>query len=174
MQVDLSTVRFLHVAPEWPLFRKFRSNANYVGGDIITRRNRNSHVDITAIQYPEASFDVVMANHVLEHVRHDLTAMTECFRVLSPNGLAVFSVPIDGRQKTWEPPEDMDPKEVERLCGWDHVRLYGLDIADRLSGVGFEVRAEIANSDEIAKYSLLSTDVIFVCQKPSSEMRRVS
>jgi SAM-dependent methyltransferase len=165
--LDLAKVRFLHIAPEWPLFRRLKHSPNYVGGDIIQRRNRNSQVDITNIQFPNHSFDVVMANHVLEHVKEDRKAMKECFRVLAPGGVAFFSVPINGRKITWEPPEDMTPEEVERMCGWDHVRNYGLDLVDRLKEVGFEVTCESESQTEAVEHSLLVDDVIFVCRKNS-------
>lgn len=164
--IDLAGCRFLHIAPEWPLFTKLRSNPNYVGGDIIKRRNKNAHVDITAIDFEDGRFDFVMANHVLEHVREDRKALSECFRVLKRGGQAIFTVPINGRIETWEPPAGMSAREIERICGWDHVRNYGTDLKDRITDAGFEAELVYSEKDDIERYSLFHGDVIFFARKP--------
>lgn len=163
--IDLAAARFLHIAPEWPLFRKLRHNPNYVGGDIIARRNRNVAVDITDISFADHAFDFVMANHVLEHVPDDRRAMREAFRVLAPGGQAIFTVPIQGRAETWEPPPGMSSDEIERICGWDHVRLYGLDLKQRLEDAGFACEIISSTPEDCATYSLLDDDVVFFCTK---------
>ena len=100
--------------------------------------------------------------------------MRECFRVLKPGGTAFFSVPLDqNRAETWEPPPGMPAAEIERICGWDHVRLYGRDFPDKLAAVGFTVD-EIRFSAEDGERSRLTEkhalepqglDRIFVCRK---------
>jgi SAM-dependent methyltransferase len=77
----------LHVAPEWPLFRQLKAEPGYVGGDIQKRRNANSIVDITSINFDSNHFDFLICNHVMEHVQDDKKAMGECYRVLKNGGL---------------------------------------------------------------------------------------
>ena len=48
---------------------------------------------ITEMPFEEASFDLVMATDVVEHVDDDLLAVTEVARVLRPGGTALFTVP---------------------------------------------------------------------------------
>jgi SAM-dependent methyltransferase len=89
------------------------------------------------VEFPDRSFDMVICNHVLEHIEDDDKAMSEIARVLKPQGLAIVTVPTrPDRIKTWEPPASMPIKEVEALCGWDHKRLYGLDLEDKLAKQG--------------------------------------
>ena len=61
----------LHIAPEWPLFRQLKAEPGYVGGDIQKRRNANSIVDITSINFDSNHFDFLICNHVMENVQDD-------------------------------------------------------------------------------------------------------
>ncbi|MBX9830396.1 class I SAM-dependent methyltransferase [Candidatus Babeliales bacterium] len=49
--------------------------------------------DACALPYENATFDVVVAFDVLEHVEHDQKMVDEIFRVLKPGGYFVFTVP---------------------------------------------------------------------------------
>lgn len=98
-------------------------------------------MDITGIPYPEDTFDLILCNHVLEHIPDDLQAMKELFRVLKPDGLAVIQVPLSPvLTSTYEDPEVTREEDRERTFGQkDHVRIYGMDYPDRLSNAGFRV-----------------------------------
>ena len=47
------------------------------------------------IQYEDCTFDIVVASHVLEHVRDDSELLREIHRVLKTDGIAVILVPIN-------------------------------------------------------------------------------
>jgi SAM-dependent methyltransferase len=49
--------------------------------------------DLLQHRLPEASFDVIVISHVLEHLRRPLETMQECKRLLKQGGLLVVSVP---------------------------------------------------------------------------------
>jgi ubiquinone/menaquinone biosynthesis C-methylase UbiE len=96
-------------------------------------------MDVTDIQSPDDSFDIVYCSHVLEHVDDDRRAMRELCRVLRPDGWAILMVPIT-TDRTVEDPSISDPQERLRLFGQkDHVRRYGPDFVDRLREAGFAV-----------------------------------
>jgi SAM-dependent methyltransferase len=165
MGLSFKGKRILHFAPEWPLFRKLRKEPGYVGGDIQKRRNATAFVDITDIKFPDESFDLLICNHVLEHVPDDKRGMRECARVLAPNAVGIVSVPIDQeREETWEPPPTMPVEEVERICGWDHKRIYGLDFAMQLENVGFYVHA-VKYDPAVAEHHRLYDEPIHVVTK---------
>ncbi len=88
----------------------------------------------------ENSFDTVIACDVLEHVPDDLEAMRELQRILSPDGLAVLTVPqADHLTEKVELPSDASAADRLRLAGQeDHQRIYGEDFAV-LSKFGFHV-----------------------------------
>jgi SAM-dependent methyltransferase len=164
--VALTGSRVLHFAPEWVLFNKLKHLPYYVGADIKPRRNGNAILDITAIAAPAGSFDVIICNHVLEHVKQDAMALQECCRVLAHDGIAFFSIPIDmDRHDTWEPPADMPVEEVDRICGRDHKRLHGRDFIGRLRAAGFGVEVAQPPAADGARYRLLPEDVFFICRK---------
>ena len=168
--IDLRGASVLHFAPEWPLFRMFRDEPGYVGGDILRRRNANAIVDITRIGFPRDHFDYVLCNHVLEHVPEDRQAMAECHRVMKPGGLGIFTVPLSDKYETWEPPAGMSVAAVESLVGWDHKRLYGRDLADKLRAVGFEVSTARSAEPENSIYRLFG-ETLFVARKPAAAIR---
>lgn len=45
--------------------------------------------------FEDGSFDVVVSNHVLEHVPYPIAALTEVRRVLRPSGRLLLCVPLD-------------------------------------------------------------------------------
>jgi predicted SAM-dependent methyltransferase len=172
---DQTPKRFLHIAPEERLERKFREipNLDYLSADLDGSRAMVA-MDIQQIRYPDHSFDVIYCSHVLEHVSDDVTAMQELFRVLQPGGWALVLVPIKG-EHTFEDNSVTDPAERERLFGQeDHVRRYGRDISDRLVAAGFHVRLyttpEIARGENFERMGLLDDDggVLFYCVRPDT------
>ena len=51
-------------------------------------------VDMHALPWPDASFDLVVHSDTLEHVEHPLQALKECARVLKPGGAICCTVPV--------------------------------------------------------------------------------
>ncbi|MGA9335821.1 MAG: class I SAM-dependent methyltransferase [Rudaea sp.] len=49
--------------------------------------------DVCALPFPDASFDLILATDILEHVDDDVSALTEIRRVLKPNGHVLVTVP---------------------------------------------------------------------------------
>ncbi len=48
---------------------------------------------IEKLPYANDSFDVILVLDVIEHVKNDVLALSEVYRVLKPNGIAVFNTP---------------------------------------------------------------------------------
>ncbi len=138
-------LKVLHIAPEQCFYKRFRAleNLDYTTGDLESPI-ADVHFDVQAIPFSDETYDVVICNHVLEHVDDDTKAMSEIYRILKPNGFAILQVPQDAdAEKTYEDSSITDPLEREKhFLQKDHVRLYGLDYAERLSSVGFKVTAE--------------------------------
>jgi SAM-dependent methyltransferase len=154
----------LHIAPEAAFYRMWRGSKGYVAADLARTRTSERRIDITAIDFPDASFDMIICNHVLEHVPQDEKAMAELRRVLRPGGTAVISVPVVmDRADTWTPPDGMPKAEVDAICGAGHVRLYGMDFEDRLRAAGFQVE-RIAFSPEENQRHRLADEIVHLCR----------
>ncbi len=128
--------------------------------------------DICNLPFEDNNFDVILCNHVLEHIPDDKKAMQELFRVLKPGGWGIFQIPQDiNRKNTFEDNSITDPKERAKIFGqYDHVRIYGLDYFEKLRSVGFEVE-EVRYSDkltstEIEKCRVVQEEIIPFCKKP--------
>lgn len=91
-------------------------------------------MDITSINFKDIFFDIVICNHVFEHIQDDIKAMSEILRVLEKGGLAILQVPIDENLlETFEDDTVISPKERKKAFGQsDHVRQYSNDYAERL------------------------------------------
>ena len=136
-----SPLKVLHFAPEQPFLKRFRAlkNLDYTTADLDSPI-ADLHLDVTAIDQPSDTYDVLICNHVLEHVSDANKAFKEIQRVLKPGGWAILLVPINPDVDTFEDPSVTDPKERERLFGqYDHVRQFGRDYAEVLRKAGFEV-----------------------------------
>ena len=132
----------LHIAPEYELQRRLAKlpNLRYLSADLDSPLAM-VRTDVLEMQFEDESFDVVMCNHVLEHVADDRRALSEILRVLRPGGWSVLLVPIERhRAVTFEDPAITDPAERLRIYGQeDHARVYGRDYPERLRRAGFEV-----------------------------------
>ena len=108
-------------------------NIDYTTGDLISPW-ADVKMDVHNIPFGNESFDIVICNHVLEHVKDDFQVMNEFYRVMRHGGWGFFQVPIDRNNEiTIEDKNITDPKDRERLY-WqaDHVRLYGKDYGKNL------------------------------------------
>ncbi len=93
----------------------------------ISQFGRDNSLDMTRIDRDDASYDWIIANHVLEHVHDDHAAIRELLRVVSDNGVIQLTVPTPSTAlETWELPEP-DPES------FDHWRGYGSDLPLRLA-----------------------------------------
>lgn len=115
-------------------------------------------LDLTALDLPHASVDFIFISHVLEHIENDRRAMQEMHRVLSAGGAAFVEVPVL-RATTYEDASLTSPDDRFKAFGQDdHVRICGLDYADRLRQAGFRVESlsvgEEFTSDEIERMRL--------------------
>ena len=162
----------LHFAPEQAFYKRFRNQKNivYTTTDLFSPL-ADVKADICNLPFEDNQYDVILCNHVLEHIPDDTKAMQELFRVLKPGGMAILQIPQDlNREQTFADDTITDQKERAKLFGqYDHVRVYGRDYFDKLRSIGFRV-VEEDYTHKIApqlveKYCLVKGEIIPVCFK---------
>lgn len=136
--------RVLHFAPEPWLMRWIAaaSPARYVAADLYPSAPGIERVAMESMPFEDGAFDIVIANHVFEHVGDVDQAAREVARVLGQDGFAILQTPwCQGLQSTIEDPLVSSPEARLQLYGQDdHVRLFGRDVFERIGGDVLEAR----------------------------------
>lgn len=138
---------WLHMAPEKCLREKISAvvGDGYICGDKdIGRYRRLNAVEIDLCsdlgRFTPGTFDVVMHNHVIEHVRCNYTVVLQRLHgLLRPGGWHIFSVPFmpGGYRESLE--DQSDEERVARFGQWDHHRMFSPnDIRDTI-GMIFDI-----------------------------------
>ncbi|UJH68161.1 class I SAM-dependent methyltransferase [Allomuricauda sp. SCSIO 65647] len=167
-----SKLKVLHFAPEQAFYKRFKKlkNLQYTTTDLNSPL-ADVKADICDLPFDDGSFDVILCNHVLEHITDDRKAMRELYRIMTPGGWGIFQIPQDlGRKTTFEDDSITDKKERTRIFGqYDHVRIYGRDYFDKLRSVGFTVDevdyTKKLSQKEVGRYRLAKGEIIPLVSK---------
>lgn len=148
-------------------------------------------LDIVNIEQADSSWDIVICNHVLEHVKDYKKALSEMYRILLPGGKLICSFPIDNNYETvfedvslienenvYDDPvfaskfkEMIETERYHKFGQRNHLRVFGRDSKNLLEQAGFFVSvidgdtmpAEILPVVGPADYD---SNKLFVCKKP--------
>ena len=165
-------LKVLHFAPEQAFYKRFRNqkNLDYTTTDLFSPL-ADVKADICNLPFEDNQYDIILCNHVLEHIPDDTKAMQELYRVLKPGGMGIFQIPQElSRATTFSDDSITDQKERAKVFGqYDHVRIYGRDYFDKLRSIGFTVIEEDYTSkmkpELVEKYCLAKGEIIPVCFK---------
>ena len=167
--------KVLHFAPDICLIPSIVKNLNieYVTADYMTSFTSSITVkpdyvmSIDDIQFPDGSFDVIIAIGILVMVSDDAKAVGEVFRCLKPGGYAIFHDPINLNQPQSFSDANLSLEERQNLYhGHDQRWYYGADYADRLRAQGFEVETDTyAQEIDGKRYGISSNERIYVAKK---------
>jgi len=167
----------LHFAPETWISKIIANQLprRYVKADLYPTASDIETIDMLAIQYPDATFDFVIANHVLEHVQDEQKALSELYRVLKPGGLAILQTPYCAKlhHTFCDAGIDDDESRLQAYGQEDHVRLYGADIFERFQSVGFVSRVQqhkdVLSDIDATLYGVNELEPLFLFEKVKSE-----
>jgi SAM-dependent methyltransferase len=131
----------LHMSPEYRLrgYIEGHDLGSYIRGDLMPSAEGVQQIDLQQIPYSDQTFDLVICNHMLEHVADAELALREIHRVLKPGGRAICQTPYSPRlTKTFEDPRLQTTDDRLFFYGQeDHVRLFGADIEQYFAAAGF-------------------------------------
>lgn len=169
------SLRIAHIAPEKPItkFLLKQPDIDYHPGDFEPHRYyhlKNVEMcDLTAAPYKDGSIDLLICNHVMEHIPEDGRAMAEVRRVLKPGGRAILQTPLAMRLDETDEGDGTEdvPERIRRFGQSDHVRLYAQeDYPRRLTTAGLRVerwRAFDADAEAATKLRLNPLEELHVC-----------
>jgi SAM-dependent methyltransferase len=157
--IEFAGKKILHLSPEKNIYNFIKGKAQVTTADLLPGFYRTidglvQKQDATNFTFADESFDLVIGNHILEHIPDDAKAMKEIYRVLKPGGGAILQVPYsESIPATLEAKEINDPALQSKLYGQkDHVRIYTFnDYVQRLRSAGFAV--EIIDAKNIADFA---------------------
>ncbi len=115
----------------------------------IAPPHRFIRMDVTNADFADNSFDVILCNHTLPYIRDDAGALSEIFRILKTDGLAMLDSSHDeDRTRSVdeyrrEHPELGDEYFAENGDQW----VYGQDYVARLEATGFRTRMDVLFDD---------------------------
>jgi SAM-dependent methyltransferase len=95
-----------------------------LGDDVGVCRQKGFNVvemDLSFLEFPDATFDIVWCRHVLEHSIFPLFSLAETFRVLKPGGILYCEVPA---------PDTFARHQANR----NHYSVFGLSMWSSLIG----------------------------------------
>ena len=151
--------RILHFAPELVLeieIRKYTQHRYYTT-DYQMSNVDFPREDIQDLSFDDSSFDLILSNHVLEHVRDDQQAVAELARILSSGGTAIITVPGDWRRK--------QTKTFSHLNHNGHYRDYGTDILDMFREHFCSVKRKNLYNYSGRIHGIKKLEYAFVCEK---------
>jgi len=155
----MESPRILHFAPE-PVFYNLFHSFEYITAD-LELTDVDFQLDIENIDYISDSFDLILCNHVLEHISDDSKALRELHRILKPSGIVIITVPGNwlGKQTIENDHPDSN----------GHYRHYGLNFISVLDDIFTTIE-----SNDLFKYNDVYNlpigltphhDLVFLCYK---------
>jgi ubiquinone/menaquinone biosynthesis C-methylase UbiE len=112
--------------------------------------------DLQNLSFKDNSYDIILNNHVLEHISNDKKAIQEIQRILKPDGIAIITVPGDWKKRT---------KHFFSLDNNGHYRDYGFDFVFKLKKVFKRVHIQKLFKYQGQKHAIKKDEIAFICFK---------
>lgn len=179
---QLAGATVLHMAPEPFLERLIAAGQpdQYIRGDLHPMQAHHQRIDLENLPFADDSLDLIVCNHILEHVHQPHKALSEIHRTLKPGGIVIAQTPYAPSLKhTLELKKVPDAQTAHLLYGQgDHVRLFGDDICQYFHASGLKgslLSHETLLPDVQAKaFGINTLEPFFAFWKPQTQPHSVS
>jgi len=152
----LSEWRALHFAPDRSVDPQwFKSYQASIYGTA-------SSLDIMATGLPDGAFDVVISNHVLEHVSKPWAAIAESLRLVGPSGVVHAMIPA----QSWELDDWNFPDPAKN----EHWREFGADFG---LAIGREVPGALAIGIAASDPVTAMADIIYMISQSRATLEKI-
>jgi SAM-dependent methyltransferase len=136
MDILKPKIRVLHIAPERFLMRPFKQLCGdlYHPCDINPDKYRNQTVNLYKLdlccdldKLPSNCFDLIIHNHVLEHIPCSVEeSLKSLIRLMKPGGYQFFTIPFRGDFTKENLSENLSGEErKQQFAQSDHLRIFG-------------------------------------------------
>lgn len=163
-----NNLKILHIAPNMNEYNYVKANFKkflcYDRLDIKKRKQINIRQSVTKMDLANNTYDLVIAWHVFEHIKEDISAISEIYRVLKDKGSFLVCVPIYpmGNTISYEDSK-IEQSDYTKIHGhYDHCRSCGLDYYKRFEAVGFKTKTLFVNSLDQSKQEYFGLRVYHV------------
>ena len=116
-----------------------RNHIECTSADLLNPADLKIDIEDTGLE--DDSYDVIICNHVLEHVDDFRIALAEMYRILRPGGSFICSFPMDPKLELLDEDDRIVAAEDRRLRFGqiDHKRVFGMRADCFLTEAGFTV-----------------------------------
>ena len=131
--------------------------------ELSTYMGQNS-LDLENIERKNDSYDFIICNHVLEHIKDDYKAFKEILRISKPHAIIQLAVPtplLIDKTRDWGFPD----KEK-----FYHYRIYGKDFLNRFKNKIKFYYLSIIDNDPITE----EKDIIYFISRTNESLKRIS
>lgn len=164
----------LHFAPEKHLQEKIEklNPEKYVKADLFPIGPDFEKIDATEIPYAECSFDLIIANHILEHISEFEKALKEFYRVLKPGGYAILQTPCSAILHQNFEDQGINTEQLRNFFYGqeDHVRVFSYSwLLKSIEKAGFKLNLkrhlEVSTEKEAKFYGVNSKEDLILVSK---------
>lgn len=149
----------LHFAPEPAFYSILKGKSfQYITTDFVLEDVDLPKEDIQRLTLPDNRYDLILCNHVLEHVPDDEKSLLELYRILKPGGKLLLTIPGNfKRAKTIY---------FTHLNHNGHYRDYGYDFVQRFRSIfqNYEV-VDLHDRQQGANLAIRKYEWLFVGKK---------
>ena len=156
----MKKIKILHFAPELVFLEFFKNNdkITYHTTDLNSVDVDYPGVDIQNIKMADETYDYILCNHVLEHIKEDSLGLQEIHRLLKYDGYAIITVPGDFRRYKTINYKSISPN--------GHYRDYGYDLLMKLRRYFNTVLyLDLSKFDKKSMHGIRNYELVFILRK---------